>query len=335
MKKSFISVALIILVFTKIGYSQNMGISDDGASFTPASTSVLELKSTSRGVLVPRMTTAQRTVIGSPATGLMVYDTDTKSFWYYDVVWKNIGSSIQDTNGDTKIQVKTVNEDKIHFDTFGAERIVIDNAGITQMGTPGTNYTKIEADGSLSYEGTATVFDDLTVPVTASKTGGTQDPDFYKLKDNGAGSQGVFLYWFDKTIEEELYFIVQMPHKWKVGSNLSPHVHWVAPLDLGGTKVVWALEYTWVNLGDVFGNTSILSASDPIASVGAVTANKQVVTSLGTIPATGHTLSSVLVCRVFRKAADVADTFGSDAGLLQIDFHYEIDSDGSRSDYSK
>ncbi len=44
---------------------------------------LLEMESTSKGMLVPRMTTAQRTSIASPANGLMVYDTDLEDFFFY------------------------------------------------------------------------------------------------------------------------------------------------------------------------------------------------------------------------------------------------------------
>lgn len=35
-------------------------------------------------MLAPRMTTAQRTTIVTPADALLVYDTDLKSFYYYN-----------------------------------------------------------------------------------------------------------------------------------------------------------------------------------------------------------------------------------------------------------
>jgi hypothetical protein len=45
----------------------------------------LDVKSTDKGILIPRMTAAQRGAIASPATGLMVYQTDaTAGFYYYD-----------------------------------------------------------------------------------------------------------------------------------------------------------------------------------------------------------------------------------------------------------
>lgn len=48
----------------------------------PATTSILDLTSTTKGFLPPRMTTTQRNAISSPAEGLIVYDTTTLSVWY-------------------------------------------------------------------------------------------------------------------------------------------------------------------------------------------------------------------------------------------------------------
>ena len=60
----------------------------------PDNSALLDLTSTSKGVLVPRMTTAQRTAITSPATGLMVYDTDLSLFYYYNsTVWTAISTA--------------------------------------------------------------------------------------------------------------------------------------------------------------------------------------------------------------------------------------------------
>lgn len=52
-------------------------------TITPDASAQLDVKSDAKGVLVPRLTSAQRTGIGSPADGLLVYDIDTKGFWYF------------------------------------------------------------------------------------------------------------------------------------------------------------------------------------------------------------------------------------------------------------
>ena len=71
-----------------------VAITTDGS--TPDAKAMLDIKSTTKGLLPPRMTTTQRTAI-TPAAGqigLMVYDTDTKSVWQFNGTdWAEVGSS--------------------------------------------------------------------------------------------------------------------------------------------------------------------------------------------------------------------------------------------------
>src|ERR1700755_77802 len=50
---------------------------------TPDGSSLLEIKSTKKGLLIPRMTKTQRDAIASPATGLLIYQTNSTSGFYY------------------------------------------------------------------------------------------------------------------------------------------------------------------------------------------------------------------------------------------------------------
>ncbi len=80
---------------------------------TPDASSALDVTSTTKGFLMPRMTTVQRTTITTPATGLQVYDTDTKSQWFYNgTVWVQ-GASKADgskwTNDATNTRVALTN----------------------------------------------------------------------------------------------------------------------------------------------------------------------------------------------------------------------------------
>jgi hypothetical protein len=68
---------------------------------SPDASAALELSATTKGFLPPRMTAAQRTAIGTPATGLMVYQTDgttglyvySGSKWLHQASWYSIGTS--------------------------------------------------------------------------------------------------------------------------------------------------------------------------------------------------------------------------------------------------
>jgi len=61
---------------------------------SPAATSILDLTSTTKGFLPPRMTTVQKDAIASPATGLTIYDTTLGKLNVYNgSAWKNVGSA--------------------------------------------------------------------------------------------------------------------------------------------------------------------------------------------------------------------------------------------------
>jgi hypothetical protein len=64
----------------------------------PNATSLLDLTSTTQGLLVPRMTTAQRNAITTPANSLLVYDTTLRAYYYYDTTtssWAKINSTAE------------------------------------------------------------------------------------------------------------------------------------------------------------------------------------------------------------------------------------------------
>ena len=56
--------------------------------------SVFEIQSTDKGMLIPRMSEAQRMAINTPAKGLLVFDNTTNSFWFYNgTEWEELGAS--------------------------------------------------------------------------------------------------------------------------------------------------------------------------------------------------------------------------------------------------
>jgi hypothetical protein len=88
--KKIILFAFISIMATTSFAQNNVGI----GTTSPNTSAILDLSSTTKGLLIPRMTTAQRTAIASAATGLLVFDTDTKTIWAYEgAAWKNLYSS--------------------------------------------------------------------------------------------------------------------------------------------------------------------------------------------------------------------------------------------------
>src|SRR6185503_13834190 len=70
----------ILLFISSLSYSQSVGINNDGSS--PDASSMLEIKSTTKGILIPRMIQAQRNAINNPAAGLLIYQTDNIPGFY-------------------------------------------------------------------------------------------------------------------------------------------------------------------------------------------------------------------------------------------------------------
>ncbi len=78
MKKLFFILLLSIPVMM---LAQSVAINTDGT--VPDNSALLDIKSNSKGLLAPRMTTLERTSIAGPAIGLTVFDLTTFSYWIY------------------------------------------------------------------------------------------------------------------------------------------------------------------------------------------------------------------------------------------------------------
>ncbi len=71
----------LFATITTFSFSQNVGINGTGAA--PVPSAMLDVVSTTSGMLIPRMTTVQRTAIGAPANGLLVFDTNLNCVYMY------------------------------------------------------------------------------------------------------------------------------------------------------------------------------------------------------------------------------------------------------------
>ena len=183
-----------------------------------------------------------------------------------------------------------------------------------------------EAEDIQTHHSDKTTWDDLRVSANAVRIQGVLNvPDW----DNIGGGDLYALAFSSETMEQ-VFFTVQMPHSWREGTDLHPHVHWMPEND-GAGDVRWGFEYEWVNIGDAYVSSTLLYSLDPAER----TTLEHQLADFGDIDGTGKMFSSMLICRLFRDAAHEDDDYASDAYMLEFDFHYEIDSLGSRQEYVK
>lgn len=75
--KKYVPFLLLFLSYSAIA---QVGI--NASNMPPDASAMLDVSSTTKGLLPPRMTSAQRTAIASPADGLLVFDSNTQSYWF-------------------------------------------------------------------------------------------------------------------------------------------------------------------------------------------------------------------------------------------------------------
>lgn len=204
-----------------------------------------------------------------------------------------------------------------------------------------TDYTTFDSTGHQTMIGTAQPWDDLRIEPSVRQAAETGVPVFEKYFDDAAGtSRGVFLYSFTNEItvnQKEVFFTTQMPHAWNGGAILM-HVHWTPAATENNTEVIWGLEYCWKDIGEVFGDTTIVYSSGTLVPDDAnITAGKHYISEFVDLTpgTTADGISSILIGRIFRFSGDASDTYTNKVGLMYIDAHYQINSLGSTDEYLK
>ena len=109
---------------------------------------MLDVSSTSKGFLTPKMTTTERNAIASPADGLIVYDVTLKSFFHYNTTtstWVRISSEVSG-----RLKFKRIKSTDVLTTVLAAEKIA------------GSN-TKYLLDANTYYEINGTILVDLPI----------------------------------------------------------------------------------------------------------------------------------------------------------------------------
>ena len=149
MRKIFFIISICTIILLKSANAQSVGIGTNA----PKASAVLDVTSTNKGILFPRMTTAQRNAITNPANNLHIFNTTISSLEYYDStfnVWTpycNYCSVFSDTIWNTT-------NSYLVPAGYNKVRIVINNL-VNVFGTdltPAISLVNVPAGGSVIIE---------------------------------------------------------------------------------------------------------------------------------------------------------------------------------------
>ena len=130
----------------------------------------------------------------------------------------------------------------------------------------------------------------------------------------------------------------QLSHKWKKGTDIHPHLHW----EQNQNQIPnFLMRYRWQSLGGakVTGWTDYFCRTLAFTYVSGTLNN--ICSGLPVTPPAGYNISDIIQFRIFRDTANAsglfpgADTFTGTVGIQSMDFHYAIDTQGSRQEFIK
>lgn len=146
-------VMAVFLTISILVNGQSISINGDGSA--PDVSAMLDVVATDKGLLIPRMTEAQKNAITNPATSLIIYQTDGTEGFYFNVgtpgtpSWIRLTSTVDsttpvalaDADDDTKVQVEEgADDDFIRFDMAGTEFFRMDSGRIDVLNTGSSVY---------------------------------------------------------------------------------------------------------------------------------------------------------------------------------------------------
>jgi hypothetical protein len=183
--------------------------------------------------------------------------------------------------------------------------------------------TEIESDGTIKFNGNATIFGIISIPVSSMVLSISSPPAL-------TGYKAGYSLGFDSASDEVVSFRVEIPPDYKEGTNITVYIHWT-PTDNGAGNVVWSLDYSWANVDSAFPSATTVNitvAADEVT-------DKHQRDEFFALTGTGKTIGSVILCSIKRDGDNASDTYASDALLHSLSIHYEKDTIGSRTIITK
>jgi hypothetical protein len=138
---------------------------------------------------------------------------------------------------------------------------------------------------------------------------------------------------FAGNLDNHIAGTAQMPHSWRDGTAVRPHIHWTkTTADGSALAVEWAMRFAVV---DINATIPAMSAWVPgTLQIGDLTTNgRHNITSFSELAMTGRGISTIIIWELRRAGS--TDAYNSNARLLALDFHYQRNASGSRREYVK
>jgi hypothetical protein len=251
MKLKLLAALMILLILSfsnnKIA-AQSMGISS--TSITPDASSILEMRTTTKGVLIPRMTTAERDLISSPANGLMIYNTSTSRFNFHNgstwVIFVSDSAAYLSVDAGSTLTTSSTSDvvisDMTQTASETATYLVLFNGQVT---IPAANNIETTNTATLASDLNLIYADIIAIPATSSAhplvfgSGETLSPGVYDIA--GAASIAGTLT-LDGEGDPDALFVIRATGAFNTGAGVvvtlvngatAANVFWVADGAIG------------------------------------------------------------------------------------------------------
>jgi len=192
----------------------------------------------------------------------------------------------------------------------------------------GTNQTMFEADGTLEFNGTATVWNDLQFQVSSART---NPANVSPTWETFTPTTSEYAFSVDDQVDT---YANEIPHWWKQGTTGNAHMHVT-------TKAVPAQEQkARFTVTFAYADTDEVWVEAPLTAELTIPINTLALTNfyldLGNITLTNYLMEAQMRCRVERVAKSAGGTeYVGDIFITQVGVHFEKNTLGSRTENGK
>ena len=235
--------------------------------------------------------------------------------------------------GGAKVYISTNGNSYLNGGNVGigttAPSYKLDVSGSTRFGSS-TDYATFSSGGTLTLVGNATVFDDVQSPAV-------------DLLQTGSGvsknlTENTVEYTTNSNLSDYMLTSIQLPHSWKIGSTVFPHLHWEQTTSSVPNLLI---QYRWQRQGQAK-TTAWTNYPVKINAFTYTTGTlNQITHDSGLVPPANSSLSDIIEFRILRDNANTSGQFtgsdpvGATISVTSFDIHIEKDTLGSELEYIK